>query len=633
MRFLLLGPLGVEITSDVVETLDGKQGILLSELLTAECRTVQVEQLVDEMYYRAPSGNHMRALIAHIARLRRKLKEWEPGGPSAERISYSARGYALKVAAAETDMGQFLSEAARASEMVKGSPEKAIPILESALALWRGPVLDGSHISLATGHLATRLEEVRLKASVELAAARIETGGCADAIVDLETLLHEHPYHERIVDLLMVALQRQGRITDAAQIYREFRRRFINDLGVSPHSVLSERMANILNNGETARRPYTAPCDGTRPAPGRREMPGCLRRIEAFADPGSFIPVRGARAGIGSPDTASAGICTVYDRPVALVSLAAPVGQAEAEAVLRLHEYAGQAGIPVVTIRSPAEHSEVDDLDSYAAILRSYIGLRGKVPRMAVMLGRNRPSLGCNVLSNDVTIAAGKGNPAMFEGAFPVAAEDEPGAYSVTRKLLSYLPGRHQGPLRSHTVAERGTMPTTVLDARDVIGGLADPGSTLELCAETAANIITALVRIDGLPLGVVANQPKVLDGRLSPDAARKGASFVTMCSTFGIPLLALVDTPGVDGDPRADDGWRVDQLLYAFCAARVPRFTVVVGRAHGRAYLAMNSRGAGASAVYAWPGAGTGNRSTEFDDVIAPERTRHVLRTLLLSS
>jgi acetyl-CoA carboxylase carboxyltransferase component/DNA-binding SARP family transcriptional activator len=632
MRFLLLGALGIEVAPDAIDTLDGRQAILLAELLAAECHTIPVDRLMEEMFREAPPGNAKRALIAHIARLRRKLEKWEPGGPSAERISYGGRGYALKVAPAETDMGQFLSGAAQASEILKSDPEKAIPILESALALWRGPVLDGSHNSLAIGRLATRLEEVRLKAAVELAAARIDTGGGADAITDLEILLQEHPYNERVADLLMIALQRQGRITDAAQKYQSFRRRFIDDLGVDPHSALSERMTKILSNSEKSERLYPAPHHESGQTQQGRAKPDCLRRIEAFADPGSFISIGSVPSGIGLSGTAAVGICMVYDRPVALLSLAGSPGKPEAEAVQRVHEHARQAGIPLITISSPAECTEVDDLDSYAAILRSSIGLGGNVPRIAVTLERNIPCCDNTAISNDVTIVAGNGARERFEGIFLVA-EDEGSAYTMARKLLSYLPGMPPGPTQCDTTAGRApTIPADFRDAHHVIRGLADPGSMLELWPDTATNIITTLIKIDGLTLGVVANQPKVLNGRLSPEASRKGASFVTMCSTFGIALLSLVDTPGVAGDTRPGNDRHVDQLFYAFCAAQVPRFTVVVGRAHGRAYLAMNSRSAGANAVYAWPGAGIEYRSTEVDDIIAPERTRQVLRMLLRS-
>jgi acetyl-CoA carboxylase carboxyltransferase component len=627
MRFLLLGTLGIEVAPDVIDTLDGRQSILLGELLAAECHTVPVDRLVDEMYREAAPGNPKRALIAHIARLRRKFKEWEPDGPSAERIGYGGRGYALKVAPAETDAGQFLNGAAQAAKVLKGNPEAAIPILESALALWRGPVLDGSHDSLAVGRLATRLDGVRLKASVELAAARIEIGECADAITDLNLLLTEHPYNERVADLLMIALQRQGRITEAAQTYQMFRQRFIDDLGVDPHSALSERMTKILSNKDKSERLEVPPHNEIGQAQGHRTKPDCLRRIEAFADPESFVSVGSAPSGIGLSGIAAVGIGTVHDRPVALLSLTGPAGKPEAEAVLRVHEHARHAGIPVITISSAAECAEVDDLDSYAAILRSSIGLGGNVPRIAVTLEPDRRCDSNTAISHDVTIVAGQGGPAWCSG-ISLVAEDERGAYTMARKLLSYLPGMRQGPTQ-HAAAAVGAQ-VGVGDARQMIRGLADSESTLELWPETAANIITALIRIDGVPLGVVANQPMVLNGCLSPDASRKGASFVTMCSTFGIPLLSLVDTPGVAADPPADHDQHVDQLFYAFCAAQVPRFTVVVGRAHGRAYLAMNSRSAGANAVYAWPGAGIKNHSAELDDIIAPERTRHVLRTLL---
>jgi acetyl-CoA/propionyl-CoA carboxylase carboxyl transferase subunit len=122
-----------------------------------------------------------------------------------------------------------------------------------------------------------------------------------------------------------------------------------------------------------------------------------------------------------------------------------------------------------------------------------------------------------------------------------------------------------------------------------------------------AANVVTGLARLGGRTVGVVANNPLRKGGCLDAQGAEKAARFVRLCNTFGVALLVLVDVPGyLPGVAQEWEGVvrRGAKLLYAFAEATVPRVTVVTRKAYGGAYIAMNSRSLGATAVFAWPGA-----------------------------
>jgi len=134
---------------------------------------------------------------------------------------------------------------------------------------------------------------------------------------------------------------------------------------------------------------------------------------------------------------------------------------------------------------------------------------------------------------------------------------------------------------------------------------LDSPG--VELHPRWAPNVVTILGRLAGRTVGVVASNPMRLGGCLDAASAEKAARFVRMCDAFGVPLLVLVDVPGyLPGVGQEWDGVvrRGAKLLHAFAEASVPRVTLVVRKAIGGAYIAMNSRALGATRVYAWPGA-----------------------------
>ena len=148
-------------------------------------------------------------------------------------------------------------------------------------------------------------------------------------------------------------------------------------------------------------------------------------------------------------------------------------------------------------------------------------------------------------------------------------------------------------------------------DVRPLVGRLLDQHSPqVELQPTWARNIVTTLGRLAGRSVGVIANNPLRMGGCLDALSAEKASRFVRMCDAFGVPLVVVVDVPGYLPGVRQEHEAvvrRGAKLLHAFAAARVPRVTLVTRKAYGGAYIAMNSRGLGATAVLAWPTAEMG--------------------------
>jgi acetyl-CoA carboxylase carboxyltransferase component len=196
-----------------------------------------------------------------------------------------------------------------------------------------------------------------------------------------------------------------------------------------------------------------------------------------------------------------------------------------------------------------------------------------------------------------------------------VANEDD--ALLVTRFLLGYLPSNHledppieyaDDPVDRDCARAAGAVPARSMasyDVRTVISDVLDHDSFLELRAAYAPNMVTALGRLDGRPVGIVANQPMIQAGSLDIDAAQKAARFVQWCDCFNFPVITFVDTSGYL--PGRDLEWRGiirhgAQLLHAYAAATVPRLCVVLRKAYGGAYIVMDSRGLGTDWCVAWP-------------------------------
>jgi propionyl-CoA carboxylase beta chain len=201
-------------------------------------------------------------------------------------------------------------------------------------------------------------------------------------------------------------------------------------------------------------------------------------------------------------------------------------------------------------------------------------------------------------------------------GSTHLVAPDDASALALARRVVSYLPSAAWLP--TPQVASRasahddpgGAVPRKSrdpYDVRDVIAGIVDEDSLLELQQGWARNLVIGFARIEGASVGVIANQPAWLAGVLDATASEKGARFVRFCDAFGIPLVVLVDVPGfLPGTAQEHGGVirRGAKLLHAFTSATVPRISLVLRKAYGGAYIVMNSRSIGADAVLAWPGA-----------------------------
>jgi propionyl-CoA carboxylase beta chain len=202
-------------------------------------------------------------------------------------------------------------------------------------------------------------------------------------------------------------------------------------------------------------------------------------------------------------------------------------------------------------------------------------------------------------------------------GVAHFAAADDPACLALVRDLLSFLPSNNlDDPPRSATSdsAEREdaaletlvpAAPNQPYDMLDLIHTIADEGYFLEVHRHYATNIIVGFARLDGRPVGIVANQPAVLAGTLDIDASLKGARFVRFCDAFNIPLVTFEDVPGFLPGTAQEHGGIIKhgaKLLYAFAEATVPKVTVITRKAYGGAYCVMSSKHLRTDFNYAWP-------------------------------
>ena len=393
------------------------------------------------------------------------------------------------------------------------------------------------------------------------------------------------------------------------------------------------------------------------PAGGQRLSP--LGRLEALCDSGSLRLVRssvrstrlGDRAIAG--DGVIAGTGLVNGRPIACYAqdgafLGGSLGERHADTIVRLLGMAERAGMPVVSfVESGGARMQEGTaaLAGYGRIFRQTVALTGRVPQISIVSGASAGGGAYSPALTDLIImteeaamfltgpgvvrealgeeidAAGLGGPHVHDrnGVCHLVERDEASAAARVRELLSYLPARTGGapirvPSRPPLHADPGEFvpaaQRSAYDVRDALAAIIDADSLQELHSRWARNVVTALARIDGRPIGVVANQPRYLGGVLDAEGSEKAARFVDFCNAFGIPLLAVVDTPGFMPGSRQEQAGvirRGAQLVRAFASATVPKLTVVLRKSYGGAYITMNSRDLGADLVLAWPEAELG--------------------------
>ena len=390
--------------------------------------------------------------------------------------------------------------------------------------------------------------------------------------------------------------------------------------------------------------------------------------VEDLCDPGSFVeygplviaaqrrrrsveeliertPADGLVGGVGSIDGQQAVVMT-YDYTV----LAGTQGLQNHRKKDRLFELAARQRLPVVLFAEggggrPGDTDGIGPSGLDCMAFRLFAELSGLVPLIGIASGRcfagNAALLGCC----DVVIATadaniGMGGPAMIEGGglgvyapedvgpmdvqvpngvVDVAVVDEAEAVEVARRYLSYFAGdtddwscADQRALR-HVVPENRVR---AYDVRRVVDGLADTASVLELRPSFGAGMITALARIEGRPLGIVANNPAHLGGAIDADGADKAARFLQLCDAHDLPVLFLCDTPGIMVGPEAEQTAlvrHVSRLFVTAASMTVPFFTIVVRKGYGLGAQTM-AGGSFKSPLFtvAWPTAEFGGMGLE---------------------
>jgi propionyl-CoA carboxylase beta chain len=199
---------------------------------------------------------------------------------------------------------------------------------------------------------------------------------------------------------------------------------------------------------------------------------------------------------------------------------------------------------------------------------------------------------------------------------FSSSSEEE--VLAQVRKLLSYLPQNNEtNPDRisceegdDYRAELADAIPFDAIrpyDVRIVINQVVDEGSFMEVHKDFAKNIVVGLARLKGEVVGLVCNQPKVMAGGLDIDSSDKAARFIRFCDSFNIPLITFEDVTGFFPGVKQEHGGIIRhgaKILYAYSEATVPKLTVILRKAYGGAYVALNSKSIGADLVFAWPNA-----------------------------
>ncbi|NMH95889.1 acyl-CoA carboxylase subunit beta [Pseudonocardia acidicola] len=374
-----------------------------------------------------------------------------------------------------------------------------------------------------------------------------------------------------------------------------------------------------------------------------------LARLEALFDDGTLTPMRpqdssGVLAAHGRIDGAKVvAFCT--DATV----MGGAMGSDGCRHIVGAIETAVRLRVPVIGLwhSGGARLAEgVEALDAVGQVFAAMVRASGRVPQLSVVLGAAAGGAAYGPALTDVVIMApdgrvfvtgpdvvrsvtgeqidqeSLGGPSAHgkrSGVVHVVAESEADALAHARRLTGIFarPGMFDTRAVATPVDLRAMLPERkqrAYDVRPLVRGVLDddpdaPGGTAftELQPKWAPNIVIGFGRLGGRSIGVIANNPLRLGGCLDSPSAEKASRFVRLCDAFGVPLLVLVDVPGyLPGVGQEWDGVvrRGAKLLHAFAEAVVPRVTLVTRKAFGGAYIAMNSRALGATAVFAWPDA-----------------------------
>ena len=388
--------------------------------------------------------------------------------------------------------------------------------------------------------------------------------------------------------------------------------------------------------------------------------PGSFTEFDEFARHRSTNFGMDAKRPFG--DGVVTGYGTVDGRPVAIFSqdvtvFGGSLGEVYGEKIVKVQDFAIKNGCPVVGINEGGGariQEGVVSLGLYGEIFQRNVHASGVIPQISLVMG---PAAGGHVYSpaltdfivmvdktsqmfitgpdvvktvtgEDVTLEelGGARTHNTKSGVAHYLAEDEADALDYVKALLSYLPSNNLDPLPALDVPpvdvvlpdaltdedlELDTFipdsANTPYDMHAVIEHVLDDGEFLEVQPLFAPNILIGFGRVEGRPVGVVANQPTQFAGTLDIDASEKASRFVRTCDAFNIPVLTFVDVPGfLPGTSQEWDGIirRGAKLIYAYAEATVPLITVITRKAYGGAYDVMGSKHLGADVNLAWPSA-----------------------------
>jgi propionyl-CoA carboxylase beta chain len=386
-------------------------------------------------------------------------------------------------------------------------------------------------------------------------------------------------------------------------------------------------------------------------------------RIDLFADPGSFQEVDpfkthrcrefGMDGKVVPGDGVVGGTARVDGRPLVVFAqdftvFGGSLSGANAEKICKLMDLALKTGVPVVGLNDSGGariQEGVVSLGGYAEIFLRNTLCSGVVPQLSAVMGPcaggavyspaitdfvvmvegtsymfvTGPNVVKTVTHEDVTSEdlGGASAHAVKSGVAHFRAADDAAALRLLRRLLSFLPQNNaeSPPVRAsaddaNRAEERLNRlvpadPNKPYDMKEVLALVVDDGDFLEVHESFAENVVVGFARLGGRPVGIVANQPRVLAGCLDVHASVKAARFVRFCDAFNVPIVTFEDVPGFL--PGTDQEWNGiikegAKLLYAYCEATVPKLTVITRKAYGGAYDVMASKHIRGDWNVAWP-------------------------------
>lgn len=330
--------------------------------------------------------------------------------------------------------------------------------------------------------------------------------------------------------------------------------------------------------------------------------------------------------------------------------LGGSLSDAHAGKICKIMDQAMKVGAPVIGLNDSGGariQEGVGSLAGYAEVFQRNVLASGVIPQISMIMG---PCAGGAVYSPAMTdfIFMVKDSSYMFvtgpevvktvtheevtqedlggavthtakSGVADLAFENDVEALLYLRKFIDFLPSNNRekppvakvqdSPNRLEMSLDTLIPPSTNVpyDIKELILKITDDGDFFELQPDYAGNIIIGLARMEGAPVGIVANQPMVLAGCLDIDSSRKAARFVRFCDAFNIPIITLVDVPGFLPGSAQEFGGIIKhgaKLLYAYAEATVPKVTVITRKAYGGAYDVMASKHLRGDVNYAWPSA-----------------------------